>query len=103
MARTGKGKRPKAVTLVRLAATKETDGEAAKKPTPFPTPAVEQEPLSRSSLRLIFVIAGRRFAFEFFSKVTELYPTPARILPFNIHKGKQPPKPGENSKTRNLP
>jgi len=30
-----------------------------------------------------------RFAFEFFSRVTELNPTPARILPFNNEKGKK--------------
>ena len=62
----------------------------AKKPLPFPErrSAVEPEPLSRSGSRLIFTIADRRFAFEFSSQVTELKPTPARILAFNSEKGK---------------
>jgi hypothetical protein len=63
----------------------------AKKPLPFPAQrsAVEPEPLSRSGSRLILTIADRRFAFEFFSRVTELNPTPARILAFNSEKGKK--------------
>ena len=63
----------------------------AKKPLPLPAvrSAVEPEPFNRSGSRLIFTIADRRFAFEFFSRVTELNPTPARILAFNSDKGKK--------------
>jgi hypothetical protein len=58
----------------------------AKKLLPFPErhSTVEPETPSRSGSRLIFTIADRRFAFEFFSRVTELNPTPARILAFNF-------------------
>jgi len=70
----------------------------AKKPLPFPErrSAAEPEPLSRSGSRLIFTIADRRFAFEFSSRVTELKPTPARILVLPRHgqKGAEPRKVG---------
>jgi len=62
----------------------------AKKPLPLPAQrSAEPEPLNRSGSRLIFTIADRRFAFEFFSRVTELNPTPARILAFNSKKDKK--------------
>src|SRR5512132_4183389 len=66
----------------------------AKKPLPFPErrSAVEPEPLSRSGSRLIFTIADRRFAFEFSSQVTELKPTPARILLLKSDTVKKTPK-----------
>ena len=68
----------------------------AKKPIiRFPTqrPAAEAKPLSHSHSRLIFTIADRRFAFEFSSRVTELKPTPARILVLNSDTVKKAPKP----------
>src|SRR5438552_17752755 len=41
----------------------------------------------------IFTIADGRFAFEFSSRVTELKPTPARILVLNSDTVKKKPKP----------
>ena len=66
-----------------------------QEPLPFPErhSAEEPEPLSRSGSRLIFTIADRRFAFEFSSRVTELKPTPARILVLNSDTVKKTPKP----------
>jgi len=66
----------------------------AKKLIRFPTqrPAVEAKSLSRSHSRLILTIADRAFAFEFFSRVTELNRTPARILMFHRDKDKEPPQ-----------
>jgi len=62
----------------------------AKKLIQFSTqrPAVEAKSLSRSHSRLIFTMADRAFAFEFFSRVTELNRTPARILMFPSDKEK---------------
>jgi hypothetical protein len=49
----------------------------ANKLIPFPKkPTVEPETLGRSHSRLIFTIANQRFAFDFFSRVTELKSTP---------------------------
>jgi len=66
----------------------------AKKPIRFPAqrPAAEAKPLTDSHSRLIFTIADRRFAFEFSSRVTELKPTPARILVLNSDSVKKAPK-----------
>jgi hypothetical protein len=66
----------------------------AKKLIPFPTkpPAREPKAPTRSYARLILTIGDRRFAVELFGRVTELSPTPARILMFNRPKDKKPPK-----------
>ena len=66
----------------------------AKKPISFPAlPTTEEpQPLSRYHSRLIFSIGHRRLAFDFFSRVTELNQTPARILPFETAKSKKPSK-----------
>ena len=65
-----------------------------KKPILFPAPptAEEPQPLSHYHSRMILAIGDRRIAFDFFSKVTELNQTPARILPFNSDKSKKAPK-----------
>ena len=77
----------------------------AKKPLPFPerNSTVEPEPLSRSGSRLIFTIADRRFAFEFSSRVTELKPTPARILVLNSDTVKKAPNRAKSSELRDQP
>src|SRR5438034_9056846 len=77
----------------------------AKKPLPFPErrSAAEPEPLSRSGSRLIFTIADRRFAFEFSSQVTELKPTPARILVLNSDTVKKAPNRAKSAELRDQP
>ena len=55
----------------------------------FPRLPLEVMSLSRSHSRLIFTIADRAFAFEFFSRVTELNRTPARMLMFHRDKDKK--------------
>jgi hypothetical protein len=47
-------------------------------------PPVEPETPSRFHSRLILTIANQRFAFDFFSRVTELNPAPAPRI-FDIH------------------
>ena len=77
----------------------------AKKLLPFPErrSAVEPDPLSRSGSRLIFTIADRRFAFEFSSQVTELKPTPARILVLDSDTVKKTPKPTKSAELGDQP
>ena len=77
----------------------------AKKPLPFPErrSAAEPEPLSRSGSRLIFTIADRRFAFEFCSRVTELKPTPARILVLDSDTVEKAPNRAKSAELRDQP
>ena len=77
----------------------------AKKPIRFPTqrPAAEAKPLSHSHSRLIFTIADRRFAFEFCSRVTELKPTPARILVLDSDTVEKAPNRAKSAELRDQP
>jgi hypothetical protein len=51
-------------------------------PLPKPSSSIETPSLSKRRDTLVFLIGGRRYAFEFVTTVRELRPKPAQVIPF---------------------
>jgi hypothetical protein len=64
----------------------------AKKPIPRPAPTVKLQVQRPSGASLIFRIVNRRGDLDVSSRVAEVNPTPARILPFRCGKSGKIPK-----------
>ena len=66
----------------------------AKKPIPLPTPTVRISLLEPSGASLTFKLVNRGAALDMSSQVTDVKPTPRRVLPFHCKKRDKIPKSG---------
>ena len=64
------------------------------KVVPFPPAASpEPDPIAKRHQRVILSIGSQRLAFDFYSQVTKLNPTPASVIPVDRSKPRKPRKP----------
>ncbi len=62
-------------------------------PFPKPSASAEPDPIAKLHQRVIFSIGSQRYAYDFYSQVSQLNPTPAPVVSVNTGKRRKSPKP----------